>query len=350
MTGVLSQDDAIVRLLNVPSPDRDLEWIKQSLQAAIAVELSTIPPYLCAFWSIKNPDRQGPSRAAARVILSILYEEMRHLGMACNMLNAVGGEPAIVSVLPEYPGHLPGGVQPDLTVALAGLSKDQLRVFMQIESPVEPLALAADQTYPSIGRFYEDLLSAFTEVRPAIAAVRQHTIRVLDVTPITSLDDVTAAITSINEQGEGTTKTPEPNGDLAHYYQFGEMYHEHALEFEPTTGEWGFTGRSMPFPPADEIYPLAPLPAGGWPSPTPDVQTALDRFNTALVVMLTGLETAWITGDPGPLHGAIAQMMELTPLAVALLQMPNPDLPGTVYGPDFRINSLLPAGSPPLAG
>jgi Ferritin-like len=342
MTGVLSHRDAIVRLLDVAEPDRDLEWIKEALQAAVALELATIPPYLCAYWSIKNPDKRGPSRTASRILLDILYQEMRHLGLVCNMLNAVGGRPMITAALTAYPTRLPGGVKPELEVSLGALSEDQLRVFMDIEAPEEPLARLAGPPYPTIGKFYEDLQAAFAEVKPQIKPEKQQIARVLDLVAITSLDDVSDAIESIREQGEGTSKSPEPNGELAHYYRFGELLHQRALEFDETTGEWDFTGRPVPRPDPEEIHSMATLPAGGWTGVPADARKALDAFNAELGRMLGLLDTAWQEGNVEAFHNGIALMNALTPLAVAVMSFPIPSTPGKTYGPDFRIVSPPP--------
>ena len=43
----------IIELLNIPPEKHDINWLKQALQWAIQLELATIPPYLCAMWSIK---------------------------------------------------------------------------------------------------------------------------------------------------------------------------------------------------------------------------------------------------------------------------------------------------------
>src|ERR1700680_1404705 len=44
----------IVRLMAVLPPNRDLQWLKDGLQGAIELELSTLPPYLCGMWSIQD--------------------------------------------------------------------------------------------------------------------------------------------------------------------------------------------------------------------------------------------------------------------------------------------------------
>src|SRR4051794_10597876 len=99
----------IVDLMQVPPADYNLEWLKNSLQAAVQLEMATIPPYLCAMWSIKDP--ADPVRAMIR---DIVLEEMSHMGTACNMRTAAGGTPRVntADVVPTYPGPLPGGVHP----------------------------------------------------------------------------------------------------------------------------------------------------------------------------------------------------------------------------------------------
>jgi rubrerythrin len=94
--------DQIVRLMQISPNQRDEQWIKSSLQAAIALELSTIPPYLCGLWSIKDPTEE-----AAQLIRSIALDEMFHMGLVCNMLSAVGGAPRIITAAPTYPQPLP---------------------------------------------------------------------------------------------------------------------------------------------------------------------------------------------------------------------------------------------------
>jgi rubrerythrin len=74
--------------------------IQKSLQNAIALEFATIPTYLYAWWSLdetKNP-------MIRRLLNRIVLEEMSHMAIASNILNAVGGSPQIVGAVPTYPG------------------------------------------------------------------------------------------------------------------------------------------------------------------------------------------------------------------------------------------------------
>src|SRR5437867_1950434 len=110
--------------------EHDLMWLKKSLHAAIKLEFATIPPYLCAYWSIKG----GPVAQSVHVVFR---EEMLHMGLACNLLVALGGSPSLNApdAVQSYPGKLPGGVHPGLDVSLQRLSLEQLNVFLTIEYP-----------------------------------------------------------------------------------------------------------------------------------------------------------------------------------------------------------------------
>jgi hypothetical protein len=68
-----------------------IDDLRRHLQWAIELEHATIPPYLCALYSLdpaRNPE-------AAQVVGTVLAEEMIHLALAANLLNAVGGAPKL---------------------------------------------------------------------------------------------------------------------------------------------------------------------------------------------------------------------------------------------------------------
>src|ERR1017187_8974158 len=90
-----------------------LTTLQGDLQIAIQLEQATLPPYLCAFWSIKPGATSAGAKAAAKSVLSVIREEMIHLAIACNILNATGGHPSLngsnpAYPVPAYPGPLPG--------------------------------------------------------------------------------------------------------------------------------------------------------------------------------------------------------------------------------------------------
>ncbi|MEE1754437.1 ferritin-like domain-containing protein [Streptomyces sp. SP18CS02] len=333
MTSTFTGKPEIVRLMTVPTSERDLQWLKEGLQAAVALELSTLPPYLCGYWSIR-----APSSEAARLIAQIAVDEMFHMGLVSNMLTAIGGTPRIVEAATEisYPGRLPGGVRPQLSVYLSGLTVNYVKeVFMEIEMPEHPLAFTGEGV-PTIGAFYDALLDAFKDVNPTIDPARQLTGNVgaaNKLVPMTDLDVIEESIALIKEQGEGTPESPSGGDVPAHYYRFGELYHGHKLRW--TGSDWKFDGDPVAFP---DTYPMGRLTASSWPNPAPDVAELLTTFNQTYTTMLEHLDKAWETGSATELSTSIGKMYQLASPARSLMQMPLPDSNGTqTYGPEFLV-------------
>ena len=273
--------------MDVPVNQHDLDWLKNSLQAAIKLEFATLPPYLCAKWSVKS--RLDPVRRSIRVIV---LEEMLHMALACNMLAAIGGMPEIstIQALPVYPGPLPGGVHPGLIVSLRGLSTEAAKVFMEVEFPEhDPVVTLAAEEFPTIGAFYTAIQTAFEILQPALSQDRQLE-GPLGLSKIRSLDDIGEAIEIIKRQGEGSKASPEDTGpdDLAHYYRFGEIFHGRKLRKDQTTGTWNFDGDPVVI---KDVRPMAEVPAGGYlqADVSPEVWQLLEEFDQNLTVMLNQL-------------------------------------------------------------
>ncbi|MYS93085.1 hypothetical protein GTY47_26430, partial [Streptomyces sp. SID5464] len=276
-------------------------------------------------WSIDTSTGDGP---VCRTLREIVFDEMSHFGLACNLLTTLGGTPVLddASVLPTYPGHLPGGVRPELEVFLSGLTTDAAEMYSLIEQPEQPLARVA-APHPSIGAFYTALLEAFRAHPERITGARQLTLNFGHGAgnPVVALDTLAAvekAIGVIEEQGEGTSASPEnPHpgaaGELAHYYAFREIFRKRRLRRNPDTGEFEFKGAEIPMP---DALPMAVVPAGGWPRTGPSAPDAgttqlLDEFNQAYSKLLRLLQAAWRQDDEGEAEGllfeAIAQMSAL---------------------------------------
>ncbi|WP_346346668.1 ferritin-like protein [Streptomyces sp. SID161] len=321
---------AAVRLVAVPEARRDVTWLRSALQVAVEIEFSTIPPYLCGWWSVRNRKCD-----AARLIRRVVSDEMYHLGIVCNLLAGLGGRPRIEASAPSYPGPLPGGVHPGVDVYLSGLTKPFVRdVMMAIEAPAVPLAEKADPSL-SIGLFYEELLKAFRAVAPDLSTERQLHERVGEDTlrPVRTLEDIERSIDIIKEQGEGTARSPADGGGddhMAHFYAFAEIYHGRRLR--EAGGEWRYTGAPVPFP---DVRPMARVPKGGWDRPPAGARRLLDAFDSTYTTVLKALDTAWEEGDPRSLRAAVRGMRGLEDPAVELMETPV-DGTDECYGPQFR--------------
>jgi photosystem II stability/assembly factor-like uncharacterized protein len=316
----------------IASPQHDLDWLHDALQTAIQLELSTLPPYLTARWSIVSN-----AEPISATIKEIAREEMLHMGLACNMLAAIGGVPMIAdaSVVPKYPGPLPWEIRPGLVVTLRKLDREQAAVFMQIEHPQhDPLALAAVTTPSTIGEFYAAILTAFRRLNPSLSDSRQLE-GPLTLFKTDTLAAVEQAIALINQQGEGSSTSPEEApGQLAHYYQFSEIYHGKRL-IADGAGGWDYHGADVPFP---AVHDMHDIPANGYQrADVPDVAVweLIERFDRQYSEMLRLLQQAWTDGDIATLWQSVGRMGQMQTTARTLVTKVRPDGQGN-FGPCFR--------------
>jgi hypothetical protein len=316
-----------------------IEDLRIALANAIKLEFSTIPPYLTALYSIKD----GTNAAVAANLRLIVIQEMLHLSIAANILNAVDGKPDLPGSVPTYPGPLPMGIGSEpgnpFIVPLKKLSHDVVRnVFMVIEEPEHPidfpdkvtqLAMAPD--YHTIGDFYEAVAKLIGDLGESIFTgdpARQVTgwFGPDQLFPVTSVESAQKAIEIIVTQGEGTATDPSggPSG-LAHYYRFEEIARGETLSLdlpEPPFYSWG--------PPPivldeDGVWnivdnaPDVPLPAD---SSVATFSRQCDRTFSALVDALQ--ET--FTGNPQHIDAAIGLMYSLRLQAQELVAMKIPGM------------------------
>src|SRR5258708_30412057 len=141
-----------------------------ALQRAIELEHATLPTYLYAYYSLGTDNTD-----VGLLVFSVVFEEMLHFALACNILNAIGGSPDIdrPDFIPKFPGHLPGGVDQGLRVRLRRLSKEHVHdTFMAIQEPEDPLHFphlaAIAEKRLSIGAYYTEILQELEKTSPDI--------------------------------------------------------------------------------------------------------------------------------------------------------------------------------------
>lgn len=329
-----------------------LDDLRTHLQWAIELEHSTIPPYMYALYSLEP----GSNIAASQVISSVFVEEMLHLALAANLLNAVGGAPSLdkPELLPPYPRTLPhsdGSIQIDL----APFGPAALEMFLAIEKPATAQAEPQADGYQTIGQFYaavetgiRDLCDALGEAAvfcgdPTRQLHEMHFSSTAgNIVPVTDLASALVALKEIVEQGEGAARTDAWDGnkdvfhpqfdEVAHYYRFIEL--EQGRRFRtgdtPQTGPTGediavdFGGvRPMRINPR-----VADSPAGS------AVRIAQEEFNNTYCLLLYLLEDTF-NGNPTEMNTAIGAMFTLKARALALMAMPTGD-GVTTAGPTFE--------------
>lgn len=257
--------------------------LKKQLQTALLIEHSTIPPYLTAMYSIHD----GKNTISNQIIRSVVVEEMLHMIMVCNVMNALDLKPSVNKQedYPYYPSKLPLNVA--FLVNLEKFCHNSISSFIAIEKPDKPLvkapitkqAFRADllmQTQDpdqkdkeewrrlikfaieeyilkleTIGQFYTFLQDLIVLLDTSYKGELFVGSAMLQITPeqyygsggnlvvINDIEDVKEAFKEIMDQGEGAEVDEQAtmyNKDisqfdegyeLSHYYRFKEILHEH---------------------------------------------------------------------------------------------------------------------------
>jgi hypothetical protein len=328
-----------------------LDSLRAHLQWAIELEHATLPPYLCALYSLdphRNPD-------AAQAVSSVFVEEMIHLALAANLLNAVGGQPRLdpSTLLAPHPRTLPHGDR-SLRLSLVPFGAEALEMFLRLEKPAPPAAPAEGDQYETIGQFYdaveqglhhlcaelgEEKVFCGDPARQITAGPFTHTGGQLQ--PVTDFASALAALEEIVEQGEGTARGEVWDGDrdifhpdrdeVAHYYRFKELQLGRRYRRGDTAAS-GPTGEPVAIDP-DGILPMRPNPRlSDHPSGNP-IRTAQERFNRTYATLLDQLEQAF-NGSPHLFGAAMGTMYALKSQAQNLLETPDGDT--TTAGPTFE--------------
>lgn len=326
-----------------------VESLREHLQVAMEIEHATIPPYFTAWLTI----REGTNVEAAEIIRSVMLEEMLHLSLAANLLNAVGGEPKLTypGFVPRYPHSLPHSGE-KFKVSIERFSKAALRTFLKIERP-EPKGAKPQpghwhtiaQFYMAIDRAIDDLCDELGE--PAVFSGKvDRQVRPVDyygsgnLIIVTNRESAHAAIHEIIEQGEGSHDSifdgdAQILGDgdgqeVAHYYRFMEVLEGRHYTKNDTadTGPRG-TPLAVDF---SAVYPIrANTRASQYPAGS-EIRRALENFRTGYYELLGDLERAF-NGERGQFTAATARMFALHQQGLALAR--TPDGRGKTVGIDF---------------
>jgi hypothetical protein len=339
-------------MLFLPRQQLDtVEHLRTALGNAIALELATIPPYLTALFSIKA----GTNAAPAAIIRSVVIEEMLHLSLACNMLNAVRGRPRLPEATLRYPSELPMGIgdkpgkggKPDkkFIVPLERLSMPAVKRFMTIEEPEEELKFekaqrtAQARDYHTIGEFYRAVGTLMEQLGERVFTgdrKRQVTgwIGTNFVHPIHKVDDALKAIELIVEQGEGTANSPGDSEELAHFYRFEQIKRHETLNPNPGKPHGYAWGGPVIRLDEDGVWPMTKNPPRvKLPEGSP-VARMSDRFDATFSALIDELQRTF-DGSPQAFGSSVAQMHALRLEAQELVSMEIPGQDGKTAGPRF---------------
>lgn len=354
---------------------KTVEELRYYLGQAMKLEHATIPPYITALYSIKP----GTNLEAFHIIRAVAVEEMLHLTLVANVLNAVGGN--IKSTLtapdfiPHYPTFLPTGAT-DFQVGLVKFSPETVATFMNIErgeedvSEHQPLLVSKGQqenilrvlnsddpnlTFYSIGAFYAEIVRGLFALHKEMGDAlfcgdphRQITPEYYyngggDIIPVTNLRSAIRALTLIQEQGEGSRVGTiyDAERELGHYYRFqqlekGKYYIIDKDDPEQSDRPNEPTGASFEVN-WDAVYPLKPnATLRDYPEGT-EVYDAAIQFQRGYSQFLADIERSF-DGYPEMLIPAVGGMFRLKEQASHLIRNPMPGMNGVNAAPIFRLD------------
>ncbi|WP_425363348.1 ferritin-like domain-containing protein [Candidatus Tisiphia endosymbiont of Hybos culiciformis] len=322
---------------------RNKKHLQELLQTAIELEHTIIPPYLCAAYSLmpdSNPD-------AYNLIISVVKEEMLHITLAANVLNAIGGNPRIGSpqFVPNYPAYLPHS-NDSFLISLACFSEDSIDLFLRIEKPEDTGASPKETLYSTIKQFYDAIIDGLKYLVHELGEKevfsgninRQFGTNLChygaggkDI----KVHDLATALSALNiiiEQGEGmdrtiydaakgSNKNQDPNQELAHYFRFNEIKQGRRYKNGDTVRS-GPTGDKIKIN-WDKVYNIYPnSKLSDYPKDS-ELYENIKLFNQKYTGMLKKLEQAF-NGTPDIVHECVATMLELKYLALQIMKSPFP--------------------------
>jgi hypothetical protein len=320
------------------------------LQLAIGVEFGTLPPYLYALYSI----RRGTNADAVGRIKAVAMQEMVHMCLACNILNALGNNPTLTA--PRYPEPLPGGIsgggKEPLIIHLLPFSKEAMAQAMSIEEPEdgpiefphEALAAAAAPEFMTIGQLYAQLDKFLASLPPS--QWKQGRNQIDDrqffagqVFAVNGYADAHRAIQDIVSEGEGSKTSPlDFEGEVAHYYRFAEIYNNQVLTKSNNPKGFAWTGTLGVDWTA--IYPaIADPESHDFSKDTPAARDAQNKCDETYTRLVQELQRA-VAGETGRLGNAVRAMFDLRMAAQRALTVPL-IVPAQVAGPSFRYRPEL---------
>lgn len=331
--------------------------LRQALQVAVALEFSTIPPYLTALYSL-----QDKSSDAYQVIRSVALEEMLHINLACNLMNAIAEdntqrpkfhgdvlidaitEPDATLTLPvSYPDDLLRPILNGPRVQLMAASKELMKeTFMGIEQPepVTPGKLEEGQIFDTIGQLYAAIEELFVYCNnncdnlfsgnPAwqrtdfyFGSGGGKPVEVYDI------DTAKEAIQQIMEQGEGAMP---PNTSYRHRQPYG-TYNHYGLRSDGTYGPilgtpfelshyFKFKAIADGIVPLPSVYPMLPNPKQE-KFTNPDASSLNEVFNDSYSILVEALEAIFSNDDEFYFTVVVTLMHSVFPaLSTQLMQTP----------------------------
>jgi CDGSH-type Zn-finger protein/uncharacterized Fe-S cluster protein YjdI len=354
---------------------RHREQLLDTLSEAAEIEHNLMCCYLYAAWSLKtepddgmDPEIQKEIRGWQRAIVDVAIDEMTHLTLVSNLMNALGGVAHLFR--PNFP--VANGYHPaDLQVRLAPFDRDTLQHFIYLERPEGSdeadghgfdqrpgysralrgiRLMPSAQDYRTVGHLYRSVEEALKTLSaemgeaalfcgdPALQ-VCPNILTLTGLVRITDLASACKAIQTIVEQGEGASN----NSAGCHYARFVKIRESYDA----------ILARDPGFKPA---HPVAANPVMRKPIQNPEDRVWIERddarqvldlgnavYNHMLHFLAQGFAATEITEKRLMINTAIDMMMALDPLARELARLKANDSDGCNAGLSFATLRMLAA-------
>lgn len=307
------------------------------LQNAIQLEHATIPPYLAAAYSLKFG-----TNGTVRSLIADISEEMLHMAIVANVLNAIGGRPAMDSpeFIPSYPTRLPMNIGSGLEVGVKKFSKELVRdVFMKIEEPELPihfpgpeLTNAMPVEFATIGAFYQAVIDKIKELGDGIFTGSVSRQVVVDagfpsqqLFEITNVETAVRGLQWIVKEGEGTSTIPfDDENEPAHYYRFEEIVRGRRLVKNPQAENgYSYTGEELLFDPTGVWDFPDNSKAANYAAGTAE-RGKVDAFNRTYSDLLRSLQLTF-DGNPQQIEQALFLMGRVRRIAADVVATTDPN-------------------------
>jgi CDGSH-type Zn-finger protein/uncharacterized Fe-S cluster protein YjdI len=355
------------------------EALVQLLREAAEIEHGLMCCYLYASFSIGAPfQRTLPAEQASmvrrwqKVIGAIARDEMVHLALVANALNALGHEPHFDRPnFPVSPGYYPEGVN----TFLAPFCLATLDHFIYLERPEgvdlhdgegfgsrfhyrrggrSDRLIPSAQDYATVGHLYRGICAGWTQLSERLGEAELFCgdpalqlgppeLAMPGLSKVTNLQSAQAAVDTIVTQGEGSTHGHEHS----HYHRLTTLRKEVSewLAHEPHFLEPVHAIAKNP------VMRRPPEPEGlVWVNQEP-AASLIDLANATYQIMLRALDLLFSPAARDPLvrpvalEASLCAMRALPVAGEALTALPaNAELPGTRAGMSFTMSRGLGGG------
>ena len=311
-----------------------LDSLRGQVQLAVELEFATIPLYLTSLYTI----RDGCNTEVYEIIRGVLMQEMLHMAQSANILIALGRNPIIDSneTAPSYPRvGLPGNVLPQLNVSLKRATRAHIRnVFMGVEYPHDTGVATGNEsviTNSTIGQFYQHMNNCMVYLTEQGEDIFMNDTAQLywpwdnPYGTLHQITDLSSAINGINEiieQGEGNSpidpEDSQPDGQLAHFYQFEQIVCGRYLV--DVNGTYSYGGDAINFK-QEGVWPMRDNPGKNGIMNGTRGYVEARAFHDVYRALLRKLQQVF-DGQPELLQGSVTLMESLQVHAKKLMKIP----------------------------